>query len=1014
MNRYNLEQKLETTVRTLSEWRVIDRLFPLEVEYVFMDQPSNKIPVGLDGWKKFEEPYLISKTNSYAWFRFSFDVVGHEEHVRPYLFIETFINGVACTIRPQGLLFLNGKLHQGIDINHFDVLIDKPGHYEAYMLLYTHTFAFSFPLYISLKHLDQRVIDAFYDFQVPLEALKNLDRDDTRYIHAMDILNEAMNLIDFRRRNSEEFFSSIAKARSHLKDNFYDNPEVCGVEDYMVNQVAHSHIDVAWLWDLAQTRQKVQRTFSTTMRLFEQYPEYRYMHTTPQVFEFLKLDNPELFEQVKQKSKEGRFELDGSMWLEADCNLTSGESLSRQMLYGIRFFKEEFGVEPTCLFLPDVFGYSAQIPQILRECDIEDFVTAKIGWNDTNRIPHDSFVWKGIDGSDVFTYLITVCDADPRHGIKDTTYTFYNAEMKANQILGAWNRYGNKSINNRIISIYGHGDGGGGPTAEMIEKERRYEYGMPGLGKNKISTLRNAIDEAKVNFYAHTTEATRPLIEGELYLEFHRGTYTSVPSIKKNVRKAEFALQNVEELSSFSSILLAKPYDKDEIERNWKSLLLNEFHDIVPGSSIEKVYQDSQKQFDELFEFTNGSIEESLNAIASALPKEPGILVYNPNGFEANDLINVDGTIYYVEGIPSFGYKLVKPTLSRRAVKVDDQTIENDFFKLVLDEDGSIVSLFDKQNQKELVKKGDRLNKLVSYEDMPYEYDNWELTPYHFQKPYKANGTASFEMVDEGDAKGIVVTIPYYDSLIRQKILLYSDVDRVDFVTDIDWKEKRQVLKAEFPFDNHVESAKYDIQFGNIQRTTRPKDSWDEAKFETVGQKWVDMSNDEYGVAILNDAKYGYGTDGDKITITLVKGGSFPYDGASDYVPTFTYSIYPHKASEDPSKIIRQAYMLNRPLLVKKSNGGSGRLKESFSLLDVDNSSIMIETLKKAEDGNGYVIRMYESSGRPSNATIRFNFPLKEVRRINILEKDKSVISLSDSSITLEVKPFEIITLKVR
>ncbi|MCQ2815446.1 MAG: hypothetical protein MJ227_04175 [Bacilli bacterium] len=351
------------------------------------------------------------------------------------------------------------------------MFIKKPGHYEMMMLFYSHSFSFSFPLYISLKIKDQRIMEAFYDYEVPLQWLQTLTTDDKKYQKGVQILDKCMNFIDFRNRNSKEFFDSLIVSHNALYKTFYNG--FCGKEKFVINCVPHSHIDVAWLWDLDQTKQKVQRTFSTVLSLMDEYPNFRYMHTTPQVFDFLKKDNPRLYSKIKQKVNEGQFELEGAMWVEADNNLVSGESLVRQIYYGQKFLNKEFNVNCSAVLEPDVFGYSAQLPQIMSKFGLKRFVTAKIGWNDTNRFPYDTFNWIGLDGSKILTYLISTCDANPRVGIKDTTYTNYVGEMTARQLLGTINRYQNKNINNVLLSTIGYGDGGGGPTREMIEREKR-------------------------------------------------------------------------------------------------------------------------------------------------------------------------------------------------------------------------------------------------------------------------------------------------------------------------------------------------------------------------------------------------------------------------------------------------------------------------------------------------------------------------------------------------------------
>lgn len=1005
----NIEEKLETSVATLRDYAVIKRIFPLDVKITDSFDKSDFFDDDKCEWRTFSYPYLIYEHDTYYLFKTSFDIKKENENQIPYLCIETFIDGVASTIRPQGLLYLNGELVQGIDINHFEVPLEE-GHYEMLLHFYSHTFAFSFPLYFSIKYKDKRTEKAYYDFLTVLDYLKVLLKDDQKYIDALPIVDNSLNLIDFREKNSKRFYDSLSAACDYLDKHFYKG--YCGKEKRFVNCIGHSHIDVAWLWDLEQTRLKSQRTFSGMLKLMERYPSFRYFHTTPQLFEYLKEDNPELLRKTKEKVKEGRFELDGSMWVEADCNLTSGESLVRQFLYGINYFKKEFDVDCSCLFLPDVFGYSAQLPQIMSKCDIHRFVTAKIGWNDTNRFPYDSFDWQGIDGSKVFTYLISTCDANPRIGVMDTTYTDYVGKLNASQLLGTWNRYQQKDINDLTFTTFGWGDGGGGPTIEMLEKEKRFENGLPGLGKTRIASLRETLDEIENN----CRNATNPLPtwDKELYFEYHRGTYTSVPRIKRNNRYGELALSNVESLSTIDSTLLGEKYPKDSLDKNWKVLLQNQFHDILPGSAIEKVYLDSDIQFASLFKETDSLIDSSLDRLAKNVNAKDGYLVYNPMGLKTSGYIQIDGRCVEVPNVPSFGYKVIecKKNLGE-TIKIGDRWIENNFFKLELNNKGEIISLYDKRLQKEFVSNGSPLNSLACFEDMPYQYDNWELAPYYYEKEYAVDSVAKFEYLDEGDRKGIKIIRSYLSSTIIQKIYLYSSIERIDVVNEIDWKEKKQVLKCLFPANFKYEDVRYGIQFGNISRKAKPENSFDEAKFEVPSQMWADMSDGEVGLAILNESKFGYGCKDGVLSLTFLKSGSFPYEGASDVVPPFTYSLYPHTGDFRNGRVIEEAYSLNRPLLAKKiDNAEPGKLPKEYSFIETDARGVYLETVKRSEDGSSVIARLYEGHGEEKDINIKANFPYKEAHICNLLEKDDKKINSKEGVINLHIGKFEIMTIK--
>ncbi len=1010
MLRLNIEEKLVTTVNKLHSLRVVNEE-KLAVEYTDEVGDIQVLPVENKSFQPFNSPYTIFETDKYFWFKTSFEVKKSNDFQRAFLCIETFIDRVASTIRPQGLLYLNGELIQGIDINHTEVLL-KEGKYEMYLLFYTHTFIRSLPVYFSLKYVDGRIEDAYYDLSVPLDGIKLLEQRRTEYVNAVSVLERAVNLIDFRKVYSKEFYVSLETSKEYLYKHFYG--ELCGSKE-TVNCIGHTHIDVAWMWTLDQTKEKVERSFSTVLKLMEDYPKYKFMSSQPQLYAYLKERNPKLYEKVKEKVQEGRWEVEGSMWLEADCNLTSGESLVRQIVYGKKFFLEEFGKDCKTVWEPDVFGYSAALPQIMKKCGVDRFVTAKIGWNDTNRMPYDSFIWQGIDGSEVFAFLLSTCDCDPRIGKYDTTYTTYVAKLDAMQTLGTWNRYEPKEFNNVTMMTYGWGDGGGGPTRDMLEMQRRLSYGLPGIPKTRMATVKESLDEIESNFFKNAKELKRmPKWRGEIYFEYHRGTYTSVPRNKQNNRKGEFALQNTELSSVLAKTLQDVEYPQAEIDRSWKTLLLNQFHDILPGSSIEGVYKDSDKQYQELFETQEKLTDLSLGKIAQNVPSEGGMYVFNPNGFTATGTITVDGKTRIVTA-PALGYTVVENFEEKNAVQVGERFIENSRFKVVFDKTGCIVSLYDKKNVREIVKSGEKLNEFRAYEDMPYQYDNWELAPYYKQKEWILEGEADFTPIYDGDRAGFVITKKYFDSTIEQKVFLYAEgLDRIDFVTNIDWKEKRQLLKARFPYNLLVDKATYDVQFGNIERSTSSNTSWDAAKYECVGQKWVDFSENNYGVALLNDGRYGFGAEDSTLTITLLKSGSFPYEAASEKIPEFTYSLYPHAEDFRKGGVIEAAYVLNRGLQAKEIPKQAGTLAKEYSYVTCDAQGVYVETVKNADDNSGTVLRLFEAFKETKTIRMCFAEKISKAYMCDMLENEEKELVVIDNTVSFVIKPFEIVTLKVK
>jgi len=1012
MLKLNIEEKLITTVNRLSALRVTET-HPLPVLYTDEIGDKQTLPTQNGSFKPFEEPFTLFEQDKYYWFKASFEVPKIKAHHKAFLCIETFITGSASTIRPQGLLYLNGEVAQGIDINHTNVLL-KEGKYEMYLLFYTHTFIRSLPVHFSIKYVDKRIEDMYYDFFVPMEGVRLLQQRSTEYISSMTVLERAMNLIDFRKDYSKEFYASLKEAKAYLQEHYYG--ELCGKSTQIVNCIGHTHIDVAWMWTLDQTKEKVERSFSTMLSLMDEYPEYKFMSSQPQLYAYLKERNPKLYERVKEAVQKGRWEAEGAMWLEADCNLTSGESLVRQIVHGKKFFQEEFGKECTIVWEPDVFGYSAALPQIMKKSGLDTFVTTKIGWNDTNRMPYDSFIWQGLDGSQVFAFFISTCNCDPRAGVWDAGNTTYVGSLTARQVLGTWNRYEPKEFNNVTMTTYGWGDGGGGPTREMLEYEKRLSYGLPGLPKTRLATATETLNEVKENFFRNAKELKRyPKWNGELYFEYHRGTYTSVPRSKQNNRKGEFALQNSEWANVLANGLCGTAYPAETLDKDWKILLLNQFHDILPGSSIEGVYQDSDAQYKALFDSEGALTEAALSAVAENIATDGGVLVFNPNGFAATGTVCVNGKTKVVKDIPALGYTVVKDFATENTVTVGDMTLENTLYKLTFDETGAIVSLIDKRYGRETVRAGEKFNELRVYEDMPFQFDNWELTPYYKQKEWILGGKAKFTPIFDGDRAGYRIVKKYGNSVIEQKVFLYADgVERIDFVTNIDWKEKRQLLKARFPFDLLVDKATYDVQFGSMERSTSANTSWEAAKYETVAQKWVDFSENNYGVALLNDGRYGFGAEDSTLSITLLKSGSFPYDGASDDLPEFTYSLYPHSGGFREGGVVEAAYVLNRGLQAKTVAKQKGKLAETYSPVSCATKGVFIETMKQADDGDGVVLRMYDAFKETKTVVLDVDTKYTQAYICDMLEKEEQSLCLENGKLSFQIKPFEIITLKLK
>lgn len=931
---------------------------------------------------------------------------------------------------PQFLLFVDGKVTQGIDMNHRDVLLTrcaKAGEtYRLELQAYTGILHTEFNLIVDLREIDPEIQGLYYDLAVPLQAFPRLEPDGKPRRDLERVLNDAVNLLDLRHPYDGNFYQSVSEARAFLKQALYT--DLAGDDDVIATCIGHTHIDVAWWWTVAQTREKVCRSFATVLKLMEEYPDYKFMSSQPQLYYFLKERYPELYEQIKKRVAEGRWEPEGGMWVEADCNLTSGESLVRQFLYGKRFFKEEFGVDNRILWLPDVFGYSGALPQIMAKCGIDYFMTTKLAWNQFNKMPYDTFRWRGIDGTEILTHLITTLGVGQDE--KDF-FTTYNGMLHPDAILGGWHRYQQKDINNDILISYGYGDGGGGPTREMLETSSRMDKGIEGVPKVRQAFARTYFDELKERVEGNKR---LPTWEGELYFEYHRGTYTSMARNKRSNRKAELHMMDLELLGVLADPKVA--YPDAELDGLWHGILINQFHDILPGSSIHEVYEVTKKEYEEMEAQISVLTDERVRAL---IREGEGVTVLNTTGFERDDVVELgdcdaealldeNGSVYpvqqtrkgavaFVKDLPSKGYKTfgkVSAGEEKRpfCLSPDSHALETPFYQVVFDKNGCIGQIYDKENDRNVLKPGEAGNLMRVYEDKPIYYDNWDVDIYYTEKFWDVTGLRGFSWVEMGPVRATLrLERQFSHSTITQEIHFYADLRRIDFETTVDWKEHQSLLKVHFPVDVHTDEATFEIQYGNVTRKTHRNTSWDKARFESCGQKWMDVSEGHYGVSLLNDCKYGHSVKDSCIGLTLIKSGTEPNPTTDQEMHFFTYSLYPHAETWKAAGTVPQAFFLNQPALVSKG----GKSGESFSLASLNVPNVVLETVKKAEDGDGVILRMYECENARTPVTLAFNRPFASAESCNCLEEpDGEPVKVDGNKVSFLVKPFEIKTIRIR
>lgn len=1003
-----LEERIQKNCEQL--WLVAhQKLYDIaQVEYLESNgyKQNNVIPT--DGWQAFPVGSRVHGRDAHFWFRCTLHTPKEKPHTTYYVKYTTGFEGQWDATNPQGLVYVNGEMVQGCDTNHTDVYLDADTDYSLHNYFYVGLTDAWIPLETSLYALDERSEQLYYDIQVALDSAKLLHTNSDEYISIMSVLEQTVNLLDFRDPGSKAYYKSLEDAITYISDALYT--KLCTTEGRpIVSCIGHTHIDVEWRWDRKQTREKIQRSFATANTLMKRYPEYLFMLSQPELYRYLKEEAPEKYEELRQLVKEGRWEPEGAMYVESDCNLISGESLVRQILHGKKFFNDEFGVDCKVLFLPDVFGYGAAMPQIITKSGMRHFVTSKISWNETNTMPVDCFMWQGIDGTEIFTNFITTQDYTGPEATRGTTY---NGHMTPSEVKGAWNKFLQKEYANRALNTYGYGDGGGGPTKAMLEIQRRMAKGLPGMPVTKPETLLHHLDQLREEFDAGCIKTRRtPKWVGELYLEYHRGTYTSMAKNKRHNRKAELMLQMAETLS-YTDLLNGGKYDAQGLYDNWTKVLHNQFHDIIPGSSIKEVYDGTDTDYAEISQFYTDVIFEKINAIASKVGASSGSLIYNPLGFARNGIVKIAGkSVELKQEVPAFGWSVVDSVLSDSSVTINGLTAENKHYHLELDRSGRISSLFDKTANRPVLKNGSFGNELQAFEDFPKKYDNWEISDYYKQKMWVLDDDAVVEPVIDGSRSGFKVIKSYMHSTITQYIWLYSESRRIDFETEIDWHEHHQILKVAFPLDVLAHTATYDIQFGHVTRPTHENTSWDKAKFEVYGHKWVDMSEPGYGISLMNDCKYGYNTEGSTLKLTILKCGTEPNPEADQGLHVFTYALMPHTGDFRSAGVIHEAYALNQPLVATESYG-DGTLPDTFSLVSCDHPGVIIETVKKAEADDSMIVRMYESFGGRCEVNITVDPGFSKVYLCDLMENELRELPMVDNLITLPMSNFEITTLK--
>ncbi len=931
----------------------------------------------------------------------------------------------------ESMLTVNGMPWQGVDENHKIVPMDAFAGQEIDLTFQLWAGITGGPkslIYHQLReawlgYLEPSAEALGLLAQMMLEQAQVFGAQDARSVLLVGMLERSLGHIDWHESSREKWILSVKAAKECLEDEAARYPQR---DMFTVSCVGHTHIDLAWMWRVRHTKEKAARSFSTAMRLFDEFEDFRFYQSTPQLYAYIKENDPGLYGQIRDRVREGRWEPGGGMWVEADCNLPGGESLVRQILYGKQYFMEEFGVDTHFVWLPDAFGFPFGLPQILKKSGIDVFMTSKLSWNKQNRFPHDTFRWRGLDGSEVLAYFLTTpADGFPTQDWAAT----YNGDIHPKSFEGTFRLYQEKDWNRNVMMTYGHGDGGGGCTRDMVQSVEAMKK-VPFAPQAEFIQPEAFFRNLKENL---NKEKPLPVWEDELYLEYHRGTYTSQAFMKRANRKLENRLRDLEYLMALKQV--CHEAVDERLDDCWKLLLKNQFHDILPGSSIHEVYEDAgadyawldrelarkEQQLTGVYEgggsytvWNNGSWTRSCLV---KVPYEPESCWTDDRGALLDQALSADGmALVRLEHMPPYGMAGIHPSPKNRRsderpvlsqIDLERRHLENDSFLICWNAQGQLTRVYDKLLKFELFTDQPG-NHLVIYEDKPLMFDAWDIDSFYTEKSSEP-ALLSVEPVENNPLRTVLrFCYGFGESVIRQELVLVKGVHRLDFETAVDWRERQCLLKVYFPANVHTREAVFDTQFGNIKRSTTKNTSVDAAKFEVCGHRFADVSQSDRGLAILNDCKYGYDVSGSTVGLTLIKSAIDPDDRADQGAHRFTYAVCPHDGSWYDSGIQEQAFDLNNPPVL-----WPGRvLSDTKPLFAVHGAFIEIDAVKPAEDRNGIILRFHEYAGGDGRISITSHYGIRAWQECDLLERAVGEM-VEAKCLECLVKPYEIKTYRI-
>ncbi|MGW3976329.1 alpha-mannosidase [Streptomyces mirabilis] len=829
--------------------------------------------------------------------------------------------------------------------------------------------------------LDENVWHLDLDVQVLRELMLELGELDPRRHEIMIALDRAMDALDL-----DDISGTAAAARAVLAPTL---AKPAHASAHTLSAAGHAHIDSAWLWPIRETKRKTSRTFSNVTALAEEYEELVFACSQAQQYEWVRDNYPHVWARIKKAVADGNWAPVGGMWVEADGNLPGGEALARQLIHGKRFFIEHFGIETKGVWLPDSFGYNAAYPQLAKLAGNDWFLTQKLSWNQTNKLPHHSFWWEGLDGTRIFTHFPPV----------DT----YNAEFSGKEMAHAVRNYQDKGRGTTSLAPFGHGDGGGGPTREMMERARRLAS-LEGSAKVRV--------EHPDAFFATAREEIPgdQVWSGELYLELHRATYTSQARTKQGNRRSEHRMREAElwaTTAALNATGYSYPYEK--LDRLWKTVLLHQFHDILPGSSIAWVHREAEAEYARVAKEVEAITAEAVAALGTGETR-----VFNTSPVDRAEVVRTSVGIPMYAEVPANGSALLDAGEPPQPVSVDGRVLDNGLVRVELAEDGTLASVRDLTADREVL--ADKGNLLRLHSDLPNYWDAWDIDKHYKNRYTDLLDAESVTVVEDGPLLGALKVERAFGkgSRIVQTITVRAGSRRIDVETEIDWHEAEKILKAAFPVDIRAPHSSAEIQFGHVQRPTHTNTSWESARFEVYGHRWVHIAEPGYGVAVINDSTYGHDVsrtvreDGGTTTtvrLSLVRAPRVPDPEADQGKHRFTYALLPGASIEDA---IAEGYALNLPLRVADSAG------PAEPVVSVDGEGVTVEAVKLADDASGdVVVRLYESRGGRGTGTLRTGFPLAGAQVTDLLERPLTTVDTDGNAVAVALRPFEVRTLRL-